>query len=139
MEKSQNESAQLSGAIVNSVYPYNKQLAGLPSLPTDPFRHGGENKLWSIYDYTESYLQSCFSIDATSLPSANDGASDLGGDLTATIALCTNNFVGGNRSSLPSASQILREDVMQELVRYLARKNSPKRKHAWDAEASASP
>ncbi|CAJ1349984.1 unnamed protein product [Effrenium voratum] len=116
VEEDQSESAQLSGAMVNSVFPYNKQLAGLQSLPTN----GGENKLFSIYDYTESYAESCFQVEAMSLPSADDGASDLGGQLTATIGLCTNNWVSSERKNIPSSSQVTRQDVMAELRRYFA-------------------
>ena len=110
--KGQSESIQMSGTMVNAVYPYNKKLASQPTISVDFWRHGGENQLWSIYDYTESYLESCFGVDITSLPQSNDGHSDPGDKSTSTISLCTNNYA--DEGVLPESSQRDRADVMED-------------------------
>lgn len=111
--QNQSESVQMSARMVNSVYPYNKKLASQPTISVDFWRHGGEQKLWSIYDYTESYLQSCFTIDVTSLTGTNDGHSDPGEKIISSIALCTNNYA--EPGSLPETSKRDRADVMEEM------------------------
>ena len=109
--KSQSESIQMSAKMVNTVYPYNKKQASQPTISVDFWRHGGENKLWSIYDYTESYLQSCFGVDITSLTQSNDGHSDPSTRSTSTFSLCTNNYA---EAVLPNSTQRDRADVMKD-------------------------
>ena len=109
--KSQSESIQMSAKMVNTVYPYNKKQASQPTISVDFWRHGGENKLWSIYDYTESYLQSCFAVDITSLTQSNDGHSDPSTRSTSTFSLCTNNYA---EAVLPNSTQRDRADVMKD-------------------------
>lgn len=116
----QSESIQMSAKMVNTVYPYNKKQASQPTISVDFWRHGGENKLWSIYDYTESYLQSCFAVDLTSLTQSNDGHSDPSTRSTSTIALCTNNYANAE-AVLPKSSQRDRADVMKELIAFFSR------------------
>ncbi|CAJ1431034.1 unnamed protein product [Effrenium voratum] len=117
----QTESPQMSAHLVTSVFPFNKKLSGLQSLPTDPLRHGGENALWSVYDYTESYFLNCFVLEAMSLPTADDGVSDLGGELTASITLCTNSWSDEQRSAVPASSKVARADIMEELIDFFSR------------------
>ena len=113
----QSESVQLSARMVNSVYPYNKKLASQPTISVDFWRHGGEQKLWSIYDYTESYLESCFTIEVTSLTQSNDGHSDPGDKIISSLALCTNNYA--EPKSLPETSKRDRAEVMEEICPFL--------------------
>mmetsp|Transcript_61536 Transcript_61536/g.134727 ORF Transcript_61536/g.134727 Transcript_61536/m.134727 type:complete len:1116 (+) Transcript_61536:94-3441(+) len=114
----QSESIQMSAKMVNTVYPYNKKQASQPTISVDFWRHGGENKLWSVYDYTESYLQSCFGLDITSLTQSNDGHSDPSTRSTSTISLCTNNYA---EAVLPNSTQRGRADVMKELIAFFSR------------------
>ena len=117
----QSESIQMSAKMVNTVYPYNKKQASQPTISVDFWRHGGENKLWSVYDYTESYLQSCFAVDITSLTQSNDGHSDPSTRSTSTISLCTNNYA---EAVLPNSTQRDRADVMKDFGEGQNRLNS---------------
>lgn len=125
----QSESIQMSAKMVNTVYPYNKKQASQPTISVDFWRHGGENKLWSVYDYTESYLQSCFAVDITSLTQSNDGHSDPSTRSTSTISLCTNNYA---EAVLPNSTQRGRADVMKDFGEGQNRLNSRNERYFFD-------
>lgn len=120
----QAEGVQISGKLVTAVYPYTKEMAGMQSLPFDVLRHGGESKLTSVYDYTESYVESCFVLEALSLPSADDvddGWTEMGGRMSASMTFCTNNFQSKQRSAVPASSAVDRKDVMQAMIDYFSK------------------
>ncbi|OLP82775.1 hypothetical protein AK812_SmicGene36542 [Symbiodinium microadriaticum] len=120
----QAEGVQISGKLVTAVYPFTKEMAGMQSLPFDVLRHGGESKLTSVYDYTESYVESCFVLEALSLPSADDvddGWTEMGGRMSASMSFCTNNFQSEQRSAVPTSSAVDRKDVMQAMIDYFSK------------------
>eukprot|EP00439_Symbiodinium_sp_Y106_P065589 s134_g10.t1 len=132
----QAEGVQISGKLVTAVYPYTKEMAGMQTLPFDMLRHSGESTLTSVYelrqhsdagflwDYTESYVESCFVLEALSLPSADDvddGWTEMGGRMSASMTFCTNNFQSPKRDAVPVSSAVDRKDVMQAMIDYFSK------------------